>query len=163
LVQAARDGDEAAWEALLRRHGQRLLAFFCRMNGGDLALAHERWLGLWTELARQRPALAGGGRFSTAAFGLALKTSLDQNPQRLRRPRAEPSSFEARRARLYTALADLPTGERAALCLGYLDSLPWEEIGRVMGCQGEEAKALCGSAYAHLDSLLGPDFLTAGL
>ena len=37
LVKAARDGEDAAWEALVRRHGQRLLAFFVRMNGGDLA------------------------------------------------------------------------------------------------------------------------------
>jgi DNA-directed RNA polymerase specialized sigma24 family protein len=164
LVKASRDGQDAAWEALLRRHGQRLLAFFCRMNGGDLSVAKERWLSLWSDLARQRPSLATGARFSTAAFGLALKLSQTTNPQRLRQPRTDdPSSFEARSARFYTGLAELPANERAALCLGYLDNLPWEELGRVMGCRGEEARDLCAAAYAHLDANLGSDFLTAGL
>ncbi len=44
LVKAARDGEDAAWEALVRRHGQRLLAFFVRMNGGVQAQARERWV-----------------------------------------------------------------------------------------------------------------------
>jgi DNA-directed RNA polymerase specialized sigma24 family protein len=163
LSMAARDGEDAAWEVLLRRHGQRLLAFFCRMNGGDLPAARERWLSLWTDLARQRPSLASGPRFSTTAFGLALKLSLAEATPRLRQSRADPSSLEARSARLYAGLAELPTSERAAVCLGYLDSLPWEEIGKVMGCRSEDAKALCASGYAHLDTNLGPDFLTAGL
>ena len=163
LVKAARDGEDTAWEALLRRHGQRLLAFFARMNGGDQAAARERWLTLWGELARQRPSLASGPRFSTVAFGLALKLSLTQAPQRQAVPRADPSSLETRSARLFLGLAELPSSERAALCLGYLDSLPWDEIGRVMGCRGDEAKSLCAAGYAQLDSALGPDFLTAGL
>jgi DNA-directed RNA polymerase specialized sigma24 family protein len=163
LVKSARDGEDSAWEALMRRHGQRLLAFFCRMNGGEQASARERWLSLWSDLARQRPSLASGPRFSTTAFNVALRLSLAEAPQRQRRNRAEASSLEARSARLYAGLAELPSSERAAVCLGYLDSLPWEEIGRVMGCRQDEAKALCASGYAHLDKILGPDFLTAGL
>jgi DNA-directed RNA polymerase specialized sigma24 family protein len=163
LVKASRDGEDAAWEALLTRHGQRFLAFFARMNGGVQAQARERWLALWSELARQRPSLASGPRFSTSAFSLALRLSLAEAPVAQRLPRAEASSLEARSARLHQALAALPALERAALCLGYLDNLPWDELGRVLGCRSEEAKAQCASAYAHLDEALGPDFLSAGL
>jgi RNA polymerase sigma-70 factor (ECF subfamily) len=163
LVKAARDGEEPAWEALLTRHGQRLLAFFARMNGGVQASARERWLTLWSELARQRPSLASGPRFSTSAFSMALKLSLAEAPVPQRLPRAEPSSLEARSARLHGALAELPALERAALCLGYFDNLPWDELGRVLGCRADEAKAHCAAAYARLDTALGPDFLSAGL
>lgn len=163
LVKAARDGEDPAWEALIRRHGQRLLAFFVRMNGGDLAQARQRWLDLWSELARQRPTLASGPRFSTTAFGAALRLSQGAGPQAAPLSESEPSSLEARSSRLYQGLAALPVIDRAALCLGYLDNLAWDEMARVLGCRPEEAKSLCAAAYSRLDAALGPDFLTAGL
>jgi hypothetical protein len=163
LVKAARDGEEPAWEALMTRHGQRFLAFFSRMNGGDHAAARERWLSLWSELARQRPSLASGPRFGVAAFSLALKLSLGVEARPRTASRAEASSLEARSARLHGALASLAPLDRAALCLGYLDNLPWDDLGRVLGCRQEEAKALCAGAYVRLDADLGPDFLSAGL
>ena len=163
LVGAARDGDESAWEALLRRHGQRLLAFFTRMNGGDLGAARERWLSLWSELARQKPSLASGPRFSTVAFGLALKLSLAEPARPRPLAKAADSSLESRSARLHQALLELTPEKRAALCLGYLDNLGWDELGRVLGCRSEEAKGHCAAAYAQLDSNLGADFLSAGL
>ena len=163
LVKASRDGEEAAWDALMRRHGQRLLAFFSRMNGGDTLLAREQWLRLWTELARLRPSLASGPRFSSTAFSNALRLSQEREPQVPSLPKAEPSSLEARSSRLHQGLAGLPALERAALCLGYFDNLAWDELGRVLGCRAEEAKAHCAAAYTRLDAALGPDFLTAGL
>ena len=163
LVKAARDGEDAAWEALLRRHGQRLLAFFTRMNGGDLGSAQAQWLNLWSELARQRPSLASGPRFSTTAFGQAVKISLAEAPVKRRLPNAEPSSLEMRSASLSAGLADLPPVERAALCLGYFDNLPFDEIGRILGCRSDEAKSLCATGYGHLDAVLGSDFLSVGL
>ena len=163
LVKAARDGEDPAWEALIRRHGQRLLAFFARMNGGDLPLARQRWLDLWAELARQRPTLASGPRFTTTAFASALRLSQAGAPRSSDAPEGEASSLEARSARLYQGLAGLPLIDRAALCLGYLDNVGWDEMARVLGCRPEEAKSLCAGAYTRLDAALGPDFLTAGL
>lgn len=163
LLKAARDGDDAGWEALLRRHGQRLLVFFNRMNGGDTTAARALWLQLWSDLARLRPSLASGGRFSTTAFSLALKLAQGLAPKTGSGPQGESSSLEARSARLYHALAELPVPERAALNLGYFDNLSWEDLGRVLGCRPDEAKAYCAAAYIRLDEALGPDFLTAGL
>ncbi len=60
-------------------------------------------------------------------------------------------------------LAELPTLERAALCLGYLDNLPWDKLGQILGCRAEDAKAHCADAYARLDEALGPGFFSAGL
>jgi DNA-directed RNA polymerase specialized sigma24 family protein len=77
--------------------------------------------------------------------------------------RADPSSLEGRSALLHAGLAELPPTERAALCLGYFDNLPWEELGRVLGCRAPEARTFCAAGYAQLDKILGPDFLTAGL
>ena len=163
LVKTARDGEDAAWEALIRRHGQRLLAFFSRMNGGDLVSAKERWLSLWSELARQRPTLASGPRFSTVAFAVALRLSQGAPALAGSPARFEPSSLEGRSARLHSALAALPILERSALCLAYFDNLSWDETGRVLGCRSEEAKAHSATAYQRLDAALGPDFLKAGL
>jgi DNA-directed RNA polymerase specialized sigma24 family protein len=163
LVKAARDGEDAAWEALVRRHGQRLLAFFVRMNGGDLAGARERWINLWGELARQRPSLASGPRFTTVAFNTALKSCVSIVPKVAARSNAEPSSLEARSDRIYRALASLPTVQRAALCLSYLDNLPWDKLGQILGCRAEEAKAHCADAYARFDATLGPGFFSPDL
>jgi RNA polymerase sigma-70 factor (ECF subfamily) len=163
LASASRDGDLDAWEALLRRHGQRLLAFLTRM-GGDEAQARELWLEACTELWSVRGSLAGGGRTATALFAVALRLALRVGAAAITRPvTGDPASLELRSARLREALLSLPARQRAALCLCYFDNLAFDEAGRVLGCGGGEAKQLCAEAYSAMVRHLGPGFLTAGL
>jgi RNA polymerase sigma-70 factor (ECF subfamily) len=163
LAAAARDQDLDAWEALIRRHGQRLLAFYSRMSG-DEALARELWVQAWGELWKMRGTLAGGGRVSTALFSLAARTAQRIAVPTVHRPiSGDPTSLEVRAERLRQALLALPPRGRAALCLCYLDSLGFDEAGRVLGCGAGEAKQHCAEGYAALAATLGPGFLEAGL
>jgi DNA-directed RNA polymerase specialized sigma24 family protein len=162
LAIAARDEDTAAWEALIRRHGQRLLAFYTRMSG-DEALARELWVQAWGELWNLRGSLAGG-RVSTAMFSLAARTAVRVAVTgSYRPPQGDPASLELRSECLRQALVAVPARSRAALCLCYLDSLPFDEAGRCLGCGPGEAKQLCADGYASMAQHLGPGFLDAGL
>jgi RNA polymerase sigma-70 factor (ECF subfamily) len=163
LAAAARDDDPAAWEALIRRHGQRLLAFYTRMCG-DEPLARELWVQAWGELWKLRGTLAGGGKVATAMFSLAARTAVRVVVSgNFRPPSGDPSSLEVRAERLRQALVAVPPRNRAALCLCYLDSLAFDEAGRCLGCGPAEVKLLCAEGYATLAQQLGPGFLNAGL
>jgi len=163
LAAAARDQDLDAWDALIRRHGQRLLAFYTRMSG-DEALARELWVQAWGELWKMRGTLAGGGRVSTALFTLAARTAVKVAvPKAFRPVQGDPMSLEVRAERLRQSLVSVPARSRAALCLCYLDNLGFEEAGRVLACGAGEAKQLCAEGYVSLAGALGPGFLDAGM
>lgn len=163
LAAAARDEDMAAWEALIRRHGQRLLAFYTRMTG-DEALSRELWVQAWTELWRMRGTLAGGGKVATAAFALATRVCVKAAvPTVHRTPAGDPSSLEVRSARLRQALLGIPARQRATLCLCYFDNVAFDEAGRCLGSGPGETRQLCGEAYSALAQALGPGFLNEGL
>jgi DNA-directed RNA polymerase specialized sigma24 family protein len=163
LAAEARDENLDAWEALIRRHGQRLLAFYTRMTG-DESLSRELWVQAWGELWRQRGTLSGGGRVATAAFALATRTCLRAAvPTMHRIPAGDPSSLQVRSARLRQALLGVPARARAALCLCYFDNVSYEEAGRCLGANAGETRLLCGEAYGALARSLGPGFLNEGL
>jgi len=163
LAAAARDEDFAAWEALVRRHGQRLLAFYSRMTGDD-SLSRELWVQAWAELWRLRGTLAGGGKVATAAFALATRVCVKiPVPTLFRSPSGDPASLEVRSARLRQALLGVPARQRAALCLLYFDNLSVDEAGRCLGSLPTETKRLCAEGYAALAESLGPGFLNEGL
>lgn len=163
LAAAARDEDLGAWEALIRRHGQRLLAYLTRLCG-DEALARELWVQGFAELWRLRGSLVAGGRAATALFAQATRLAMKQGAVPVTRAvSGDPASLELRAARLRDALLALPMRQRAALGLCYFDNLAFAEAGRVLGCGAGEAKQLCGEAYSALSRQLGPGFLSEGL
>jgi RNA polymerase sigma-70 factor (ECF subfamily) len=163
LAAAARDEDLDAWEALIRRHGQRILAYLLRFCG-DEGLARELWVQTFSELWRVRGSLAAGGRAATSLFSQATRLALKQGGVPVTRPvSGDPSSLLVRSARLRDGLLALPARQRVALGLCYFDNLAWDEAGRVLGCGGGEAKQLCAEGYAGLTRQLGPGFLDEGL
>src|SRR5580700_10849834 len=105
LVAAACDEDLYAWEAFLRRQGQRLLAFYTRMTG-DEELSRELWVRSCNELWQQRATLARNGKVVTAVFSLATRLSAKVSapaPAPQRRSKNDPASLESRSAGLRQA------------------------------------------------------------
>jgi DNA-directed RNA polymerase specialized sigma24 family protein len=163
LVAAALEDDLGAWEAFLRRHGTRLLAFTTRMCG-DEATARELWVQAFQELWTQRAALARGGRAATSVFALAVsQCAKSAEPAKQIRPKGDPASLEQRSARLRQALLGIPFRARAALCLCYFDNVSFEEAERCLGVAPGEARRLCAEGYEALTRSLGPGFLNEGL
>ncbi len=57
-------------------------------------------------------------------------------------------------AALKQALSQLPANERSVIGLRYFDLLPFEEIGRRLGCSSEAARKLCSRAMTRLQGTL---------
>ncbi|HTB22408.1 MAG TPA: hypothetical protein VK914_06855 [bacterium] len=163
LVAAALEDDLGAWEAFLRRHGQRLLAFTTRMCGDEMA-ARELWVQAFQELWNQRAALVRGGRVVTSAFAFAVgQCAKSAQASAQFRAKGDPSSLEQRSARLRQALLGVPFRSRAALCLCYFDNVSFEEAERCLNAAPGEARQLCAEGYEALTRSLGPGFLNEGL
>jgi DNA-directed RNA polymerase specialized sigma24 family protein len=162
LASAARDGDLGAWEAFMRRHGQRLLAFCTRMSG-DETWSRAVWVQVFGELWQKR-ASARGGKLSTTLFSLATSHCATAASSRLGpEPTGDPASLELRSARLRRSLLEIPVRPRAALCLCYFDNVSFEEAERCLGAASGEARQLCAEGYEALTRSLGPGFLNEGL
>ncbi len=144
LVELARDGDEAAFEALIRIHQDRLYAIALRMTGhvqDSQDIVQEALLHAWRALPtfRQDAALLTWltrivingchnlRRRSVPAPGQPHEQPMDQ-------PTVE-AVVEARgRANLVTAsIAELPFDQRAALVLHTFDGRSQAEVAALLG------------------------------
>ena len=85
LVRAARDGDAAALDALLRRPHPRLLAL-CRRLTGDPTDAEDACQEALIALARGLRRFDGRAAFTTWAYRVTTNTCLDELRRRRRRP-----------------------------------------------------------------------------
>jgi RNA polymerase sigma-70 factor, ECF subfamily len=85
LVWAARDGDAAALDTLLRRHQPRLLVL-CRRITGDPTDAEDACQEALIALARGIRRFDGRSAFRTWAYRVTTNTCLDELRRRRRRP-----------------------------------------------------------------------------
>jgi RNA polymerase sigma-70 factor (ECF subfamily) len=145
LVEAARDGDRAALDALLRRHYDRIHAVCRRLTGNDadaLDAAQEALLAV----VRGLPRFDGRSAFGTWCYRVATNACLDELRRRRRRPEPRlPALDDADRSTgpvddvavakvdVDAALATLPVDYRAAVVLRDLCGLDYAEIGEVLG------------------------------
>ena len=151
LVSLARDGDETAFEELVRRHQHQQFAVALRMisqyqDAEDVV--QDAFLHAWRSL----PAFRG-----EAGFGTWLtRIMLNQCHSRSRRPRLAPLPSDepispapgiehvalVRRQHdmVQQALLELPYDQRAALVLHVLAGHPYREVGRVMNITENTAK-----------------------
>ena len=161
LVERARAGSEAAFEAIFDRHHRGILAFCRHMLGSvdeaedavqhtflaayrELARAGDRPLHLrpWLyTIARNRCITVLRGRRHEAA-GAVVEPSTDHL-----------SAEVDRRNDLRDLLRDvagLPEEQRAALVLSELGDMGHDEIAAVLGCRREKVKALVFQARSSL-------------
>jgi RNA polymerase sigma-70 factor (ECF subfamily) len=172
-VRAARDGDRAALEALLRRHHDRIHAV-CRRLAGNEADALDATQEALLAIVRGLPRFDGRAAFSTWAYRVATNACLDELRRRRRRPLvglpdedglavgragagAPAAGIEAVAERLAVddALAQLPEDFRAAVVLRDLCDLDYAEIADTLGIPPGTVRSRIARGRAQLATLLG--------
>lgn len=143
-MDAARDGDRAALDALLRRHYDRIHAV-CRRLAGNEADAQDAAQEALLAVVRGLPRFDGRSAFSTWCYRVATNACLDELRRRRRRP--EPGLPErevaadgaghladavAARVDVDGALARLSPEFRAPVVLRDLCGLDYAEIAEVL-------------------------------
>jgi RNA polymerase sigma-70 factor (ECF subfamily) len=167
LVAAARLGDRAALERLLRRHHDRIFAVCRRMLGND-ADALDATQEALVAIVRGLPRFDGRAAFTTWAHRIAVNASLDELRRRARRPvPQEPPGTEERtddppldravadRLTLDEALRAVPAPFRAAVILRDQLGLDYRRIAEVLGVPPGTVRSRIARGRALLAARLG--------
>jgi len=161
LVQAARNGDQAAFEQLYRRHAGWLLPLLWRLAGGDRARA-EDWLQdafvqAWKQLGKLRDPAAFGGWMRRLAVHTALSDKRRRNlmtaSETADQAAPEPP-WPAADVDLERAIAGLPVRARDVLVLFHLGGFSHQQIGTLMGIEVGTSKAQLHRARSLLKEVL---------
>jgi RNA polymerase sigma-70 factor (ECF subfamily) len=167
-VEAARRGDRAALDALLRRHYDRLFAL-CRRMTGDPTDAADACQEALVAIVRGLPGFDGRSAFGTWAYRVATNACLDELRRRRRRPEPglpegpdEPASpvddaeGAATRIDLDAALQSLPADYRAAVVLRDVAGLSYDEIAVALAIPPGTVRSRIARGRAALVPLLAP-------
>jgi len=167
LVAAARAGDRAALEELLRTHHDRLYALARRITGNDADAADATQEAL-IAIVRGLPRFDGRSSFGTWSYRVTANACLDELRRRRRRPLVDLPDERAERAdsgvaldttvadrlRLDAALAALPEDFRVAVVLRDVGDLDYAEIAEALGVPVGTVKARLSRGRAMLATLL---------
>lgn len=151
LVNLARDGDETAFEELVRRHQHQEFAIALRMisqyqDAEDIV--QDAFLHAWRSL----PAFRGEAGFGTWLTRIVLNQchSRSRRPSLASLPPEEPISpapdieqvvlVRRQHEMVQQALLELPYDQRAALVLHVFAGHPYREVARVMNITENTAK-----------------------
>jgi RNA polymerase sigma-70 factor, ECF subfamily len=174
LVRAARDGDRAAFEELVRLTYSHTFTLATRLTGNDddaRDVVQETYLRAWRSLHTFR----GDARFSTWLYRITANTAYT-HAKRRRRNRAEPLPDDAHEIgdegtatpeasaesaalgeRLAAAVAQLPPKLRAVVVLRDVYETPHEEIAEQLGISVTAAKVRLHRARKRLRDQLFDD------
>jgi len=154
-VDAARDGDTAAFERLYRLHSGRIHGLCWRLCGGDSALAEdlvqEAFVRAWNKL----DSFEGRSTFGTWLHRLAANVALSDRRIRLRRVRSEEPYDESAERELAgprglvadlsedleQAISALPERARTVLVLYDIEGYAHAEIAEMTGMAVGSSKA----------------------
>ena len=161
LMIAYRDGDNAAFDVLYRRHRAPLYRYLLRQCR-NAAVAEELFQDVWMNLIRARAGYVVSARFTTYIYRLAHNRLIDYYRQQAPRalvsfddesaPIEEPAAsrrdepavaYESREqaARLLELLEALPAAQREAFVLQQESGMSIEDIAEVTGVPHETAKS----------------------
>ena len=145
LVVRCQTGNREAWNELVDRFGPRLL-YFLRKMAPRRDRADDMLQETWADIFRQLPRLQDAGAFTAWAYRIARgKANLEhrRNGRRpspagdvelLAAPQSEPQFLPEDAARVHAALDELPSEQREALVLRFLEGLSYEEISQIVSC-----------------------------
>ena len=174
LVAAARGGDRAALDALLRRHHDRVLNL-CRRLAGNEADALDAAQEALIAIVRGLPRFDGRARFTTWLHRVTTNACLDELRRRGRRPvpglpgerdpegaspLPDPAGEVAldlvgERQEIDAALAQLSPDLRAAVVLRDLCDLDYAEIATVLDIPPGTVRSRIARGRGRLAELLG--------
>jgi RNA polymerase sigma-70 factor, ECF subfamily len=156
LMAAAARGDRDAFNLLVERHRDRVVALVCRFLGSDESedVAQEAFLRLYRSRERYRPT----ARFTTFLYRLVANLCIEEGRRRRRRPRSGEAEHEAvarggdeperialereTSERVRGALAKLPENQRLAVLLCRFDGRTYREIAEVLGVSEKAVEAM---------------------
>jgi RNA polymerase sigma factor (sigma-70 family) len=138
--------EEAAFEALVQRHGPMVLGL-CRRVLNDAHDAEDAFQATFLVLVRRAGVVRNGGLLGPWLYGVAYRTALSARSERSRRrrherrvaamPEAEPAAEAAwtdLRPVLDEEVQRLPEKYRVPVVLCYLEGKTYEEAARLLGC-----------------------------
>jgi RNA polymerase sigma-70 factor (ECF subfamily) len=167
LVASARTGDRKAFDLLVRRWQGKLIAHAWRMTG-DVDLAREAAQEGWIEIVRGLGRLDDERAFPAWAFRIVSRRCA-RRIGRLGRDRALAAAVAAEpaedfaapaeadapaTARLRAALAGLPSGQRAAIGLFYLEDMGVAETATALNVPAGTVKTRLMHARRKLRAVL---------
>jgi RNA polymerase sigma factor (sigma-70 family) len=155
LVQRARNGDRAAFEALYRRHRDRIYGLLWRLAGGDAALAEDLLQEAFVRAWQKLDSFRGESRFGTWLHRLSANVALTDRRTRLRRLERETALDGAverslsgdhnvramQQLDLEAAISGLPQRARAVLVLYDIEGYSHAEIAELTGMAVGSSKA----------------------
>jgi RNA polymerase sigma-70 factor (ECF subfamily) len=164
LVNACREGDRRAMEALYHRFKRRVYSMVARIAGAQDAeeVSQEVFMRIYRGLLKFR----GESALDTWVYRLTVNAAVSHVSRRPARAEGEealatiptregPARDPRLAARLENALADLPAGYRAVLVLHDIEGLSHEEIAEILGCRVGTSKSQLHKARAKMRELLG--------
>jgi RNA polymerase sigma-70 factor, ECF subfamily len=140
-LRAARSGDVAAFEEIVRHYDARLRGLAHRLLG-DAGLMDDALQEAYVKAFRALPGFSGRSTLGTWLYRIAYNACIDQMRGRpdvaVARDFPAPNDPEAevvRRMTLQAALASLPLDQRSAVLLVDAEGLSYAEAAHVLGCR----------------------------
>ena len=159
-----REGDEAAFRALYRRHTPALYALALRLAGGTEANAQDAIQDTWIRACRGLSGFEWRSSLRTWLTGILINRVREVGRER-RRAEAEELAGEYAapfvappgvRIDLERAISALPSGYRHVLLLHDVEGYTHEEIGHLLGVNAGTSRSQLHHARQALRALLAP-------
>lgn len=172
IVERARGGDAAAFEALAHAHSRRLFLVAHRILR-DTEAAEDVLQQTLTTMWRELPRLRDTERFEAWTYRIVLRAAFAES-ERYRRVRAvaevspppEPVADETSRIHDRDAIARafdvLSPDRRAVVVLRYFADLPMRDIGYALGVPEGTVRSRLNRALADMRSAMRRDAALAG-
>lgn len=163
LVVRVQSGDAEAANRLYRRWNTRLIRAarrYCGNNDASQDLAQESWLAIWKGLR----GLRDPARFRSYAFAVLHRRGADQLRRTIRERDAVPDPTpelaqpqQSEHAAIKQAFAGLPSDQRLAAHLHFVEGLTLREIAQVQSISTGTAKSRLFHARRKLKAALEPN------
>lgn len=169
LMLRYRDGDQAAFEILYRRHNDALFRYLLRLCG-NRATAEDLYQEAWSRVIKARHRYRPTAKFTTYLYRIAHNCFIDSTRRNRRYGGGDPAAADSivdtglspeddaeragMRRRLLRALAELPVEQRDAFLLHEEAGLSVDDIALTTGVNRETAKSRLRYANTKLKAAL---------